>query len=62
MTSSALPMGGRVPVGGAAHRAEERPDWAATHAMLRDLRDQSDFKRPYDLLERALVRHDAAAA
>jgi ATP-dependent helicase/nuclease subunit A len=27
--------------------------------MLRDLRDQSDFKRPYDLLERALVRHDA---
>jgi ATP-dependent helicase/nuclease subunit A len=40
-------------------RAEERPDWAATHAMLRDLRDQSDFKRPYDLLERALVRHDA---
>jgi hypothetical protein len=40
--------------GGLAHRAEERPDWAATHAMLRDLRDQSDFKRPYDLLERAL--------
>jgi ATP-dependent helicase/nuclease subunit A len=23
-----------------------------------DLRDQSDFKRPYDLLERALIRHD----
>jgi ATP-dependent helicase/nuclease subunit A len=41
------------------HRAEEREDWAATHTMLRDLRDQSDFKRPYDLLERALVRHDA---
>jgi ATP-dependent helicase/nuclease subunit A len=26
--------------------------------MLVDLRDQSDFKRPYDLLERALIRHD----
>ncbi len=41
------------------HRAEERPDWGETHAILRDLRNQADFKRPYDLLERALVRHDA---
>jgi ATP-dependent helicase/nuclease subunit A len=41
------------------HRADEREDWAATHTMLRDLRDESDYKRPYDLLERALVRHDA---
>jgi ATP-dependent helicase/nuclease subunit A len=40
-------------------RAEERTDWAGTRAMLGDLRNQSDFKRPYDLLERALVRHDA---
>ncbi len=29
-----------------------------TVAMLRDLRDQSDFLRPYDLIERALTRHD----
>lgn len=27
-------------------------------AMLKDLRDQVDYLRPYDLLERALVRHD----
>jgi ATP-dependent helicase/nuclease subunit A len=27
-------------------------------AMLHDLRDQSDYLRPYDLLERALTRHD----
>ena len=26
-------------------------------AMLRDLRDQADFLRPYDLIERALTRH-----
>jgi hypothetical protein len=30
--------------------------------MLRDLRDQSDFKRPYDLLERALSGTISAAA
>ena len=41
------------------NRAEERVDWTATHAMLRDLRNEAEFKRPYDLLERALVRHDA---
>ena len=29
-----------------------------TRAMLVDLRDQSDFLRPFDLLERALTRHD----
>jgi ATP-dependent helicase/nuclease subunit A len=39
-------------------RAAERADWAETHAMLVDLRDASDFRRPYDLLERALIRHD----
>jgi ATP-dependent helicase/nuclease subunit A len=32
-----------------------RPD---TLAMLTDLRDQTDFLRPYDLLERILTRHD----
>ena len=36
---------------------------ASTHteilAMLTDLRNQSDYLRPYDLLERALTRHDA---
>ena len=41
------------------NRAEERVDWTETHAMLRDLRNEAEFKRPYDLLERALVRHDA---
>jgi ATP-dependent helicase/nuclease subunit A len=29
-----------------------------THAMLTDLRDQADFLRPYDLIERVLTRHD----
>jgi ATP-dependent helicase/nuclease subunit A len=35
-------------------RAEERADWAGDPCHAGDLRDQSDFKRPYDLLERAL--------
>ncbi|NKX45286.1 double-strand break repair helicase AddA [Roseicyclus persicicus] len=30
-----------------------------TVAMLEDLRRQADFLRPYDLLERVLIRHDA---
>ena len=29
-----------------------------TTVMLSDLRDQSDFLRPFDLIERALTRHD----
>ncbi|MCZ8334157.1 MAG: double-strand break repair helicase AddA [Rhodobacteraceae bacterium] len=33
-------------------------DFADTHAMLIDLRDQADFLRPYDLIERLLTRHD----
>ncbi|MBY6201857.1 double-strand break repair helicase AddA [Maritalea mobilis] len=33
-------------------------EWPKTVAILRDLRDQADFMRPYDLLERALIRHD----
>ena len=36
-------------------RADEFPD---TLAVLNDLRDQADFLRPYDLLERMLTRHD----
>ncbi|PIE09037.1 MAG: hypothetical protein CSA73_00640 [Rhodobacterales bacterium] len=36
-------------------RAEQHE---ATHRILRDLRDQADFLRPYDLLERILIRHD----
>jgi ATP-dependent helicase/nuclease subunit A len=30
----------------------------ATKAVLRDLRKQADFLRPYDLIERILTRHD----
>ncbi len=33
------------------------PEHAESLAMLNDLRDQADFARPYDLLERALTRH-----
>ena len=33
-------------------------DFQETHAMLTDLRDQADFLRPYDLIERLLTRHD----
>ncbi len=36
---------------------DEAADHPDTHPILRDLRDQADFLRPYDLLERALVRH-----
>jgi ATP-dependent helicase/nuclease subunit A len=35
-----------------------RDEWPETHAMLRDLRDAADFLRPYDLIERILIRHD----
>lgn len=40
-------------------RAGERAEWTATREMLSDLLGKADFRRPYDLLERALVRHDA---
>ncbi|MDK3017837.1 double-strand break repair helicase AddA [Pseudodonghicola flavimaris] len=36
-------------------RAEEFPE---TLAVLNDLRNQTDFLRPYDLIERILTRHD----
>ncbi|MEX0317644.1 MAG: double-strand break repair helicase AddA [Ruegeria sp.] len=51
-----------------AHRREEQYLWAAlrrreaefpeTLAILNDLRGQTDFLRPYDLIERILTRHD----
>jgi len=34
-------------------------DFPPAHAMLKDLRDQADFIRPYDVIERLLTRHDA---
>ena len=36
-------------------QADHYPD---TLAYLTDLRDQTDYMRPYDLIERALTRHD----
>ncbi len=33
-------------------------DWPETVAMLRDLRAQADFLRPYELMERILTAHD----
>jgi len=51
-----------------AHRREKRFLWQAlrdrakefpeTLRVLNDLRDQTDFLRPYDLIERILTRHD----
>jgi ATP-dependent helicase/nuclease subunit A len=35
-----------------------REDHEETRAILRDLRNHADFLRPYELLERALTRHD----
>ena len=35
----------------------EAADHLQTHALLTDLRDQADFLRPYELLERILTRH-----
>ncbi len=37
---------------------EAQADHADTWSILRDLRDQTDFLRPYDLIERVLIRHD----
>jgi ATP-dependent helicase/nuclease subunit A len=36
---------------------EAKETYPDTHAMLTDLRDQADFLRPYDLIERVLTRH-----
>jgi ATP-dependent helicase/nuclease subunit A len=43
-------------------QALRESDHAATLAVLHDLRDQADFLRPYDLLERILTRHNARQA
>jgi ATP-dependent helicase/nuclease subunit A len=37
---------------------ETDPEHAETVSILQDLRDQADFLRPYDLIERMLTRHD----
>ena len=37
---------------------ERATEFPATMEILNDLRDQADFLRPYDLLERILIRHD----
>jgi ATP-dependent helicase/nuclease subunit A len=36
---------------------ERRADWPKTFEILDDLRGASDFLRPYDLIQRILVRH-----
>lgn len=36
----------------------KREDHPQTLAMLQDLRNQADYLRPFDLIERALTRHD----
>ena len=45
----------RQPLGGAAAAPAER--WAEARALLADLRDQADFLRPFELIERMLIRH-----
>ncbi|MEP3347126.1 MAG: double-strand break repair helicase AddA [Litoreibacter sp.] len=37
---------------------EQKERFAHVDAMLRDLRDNADYLRPYDLLERALTHHN----
>ena len=37
---------------------ERREEWPETVAILDDLRQVADFLRPYDLIERVLIRHD----
>ncbi|MEL7115636.1 MAG: double-strand break repair helicase AddA, partial [Pseudomonadota bacterium] len=41
-----------------AELRRRRDDFPTTFETLNDLRDQADFLRPYDLLERILTRHD----
>ncbi len=36
---------------------ERKAEFADTHGILRDLRDEADYLRPFDLLERILIRH-----
>ncbi|MDO6456879.1 double-strand break repair helicase AddA [Celeribacter halophilus] len=37
---------------------ERRKEWPETFEVLEDLRQTADFLRPYDLIERVLIRHD----
>lgn len=37
---------------------ERRAEWPETFEILEDLRQTSDFLRPYDLIERILIRHN----
>jgi ATP-dependent helicase/nuclease subunit A len=37
---------------------DRRDEFPEAYEILRDLRKQADFLRPYDLLERALIRHN----
>ncbi len=37
---------------------DRQAEFGDTFAVLQDLRDQSDFLRPYDLIERILIQHD----
>ena len=39
-------------------RLRAEPGMDGTLAVLKDLRDQTDFLRPYELIERVLIRHD----
>ncbi|WP_316015152.1 double-strand break repair helicase AddA [Roseobacter sp. HKCCA0434] len=39
-------------------RLQDDPAHADAAALLQDLRDESDFIRPYEFLERILIRHD----
>jgi len=37
---------------------DRQAEWPEIVGMLGDLRDKADFLRPYDLIERVLIRHD----
>ncbi len=39
-------------------RLRALPEWEAERAILQDLRNQSDFLRPHELIDRLLTRHD----
>jgi ATP-dependent helicase/nuclease subunit A len=39
-------------------RAAQAPVYAQARALISDLLDQADFLRPYELLQRILIRHD----
>ena len=43
-------------------RVQPPEAWPGPRAMLEDLRDHADFLRPFELLQRVLVRHDGRRA